>query len=47
MKIEVSKVTQLKISDIPFLDLINVYLENINTGGGRIIIECCGKGVIH
>jgi len=45
MKVEISKnnIQQLKINDIPGLDLVNVYLENIEPGKGRILIECYGK----
>jgi len=45
MQIEIFKnsIKQLKISDHPGLDLVNVYLENIEPGKGRILIECWGK----
>ena len=45
MKVEISKnsVKNLKISEIANLDLVNVYLENIEPGKGRILIECYGK----
>jgi len=43
MKIETNTVKSLKISEVDGLDLINVYLEDIAPGKGRIIIECYGK----
>ena len=43
MKIETSTVMSLKISEVERLDLINVFLEDMNKGKGRIIVECYGK----
>ena len=43
MKIIKTQVTQLKVSEIERLDLINVYLEDMVAGQGRIIIECYGQ----
>jgi hypothetical protein len=37
------KIKQLKIKDAPALGLINVYLEDIADGKGRVIIECYGQ----
>lgn len=43
MKINEEKVTKLRISEVDNLDLINVILDDINPGRGRIMIECYGK----
>jgi len=43
MKIETSKVTMLRITDVPRLDPIRVTLDNGELGKGRITIECYSK----
>lgn len=43
MKINEETVTKLQISDVKSLDLINVFLDDLGPGQGRIIIECFGK----
>lgn len=43
MKIERSKVSILRISQVPGLDPIRVTLDDIGPGQGRINIECWGK----
>lgn len=42
MKVEQNQVKTLKISDIPGLDLITVYLEDLGVNKGKITIECYG-----
>jgi len=44
MKVDVTNnIQQLKISNVDRLDLVNVYLEDLEEGKGRIIIECWGS----
>ncbi len=43
MKIERSQVTKLTISDIPRLDPITVFAEDLGPRQGKITIECYGK----
>lgn len=43
MKIERSEVTKLVITDIPRLDPITVFAEDIGPRQGKIVIECYGR----
>lgn len=43
MKIETTKVTKIKLTDINRLDPIHIFLEDIAKGSGRITISCYGK----
>lgn len=43
MKVTTSLVTQLKITEVPNLDPIDVMLENFEPGKGRITIRCYTK----
>ncbi|MCX4025141.1 hypothetical protein H0A36_30080 [Endozoicomonas sp. SM1973] len=43
MKVEQSKVTKIKLTDLERLDPITVFLEDFELGKGKITIECYGK----
>lgn len=43
MKIERSEVTKLVITDIPRLDPVTVFAEDIGPRQGKIVIECYGR----
>lgn len=43
MKVELSLITKVRITEVKNLDLINVTLDDITPGKGRIMIECYGK----
>lgn len=43
MKVETTKVSMLRITDVRGLDPIRVTLDDIGPGKGRINIECCGQ----
>ena len=44
MKVEILRsITKVKITQVKNLDLINVYIDNIKKGSGRILIECYGE----
>lgn len=43
MKVEATKVTMLRITDVPSLDPIRVTLDDIGPSQGRINIECYGQ----
>lgn len=43
MKIERTQVTKLLITDVPRLDPITVFLEDLGPNRGKMIIECYGR----
>lgn len=43
MKVEQSKVTKLRITEVENLDPITVFLEDFGPGKGQITIQCYGK----
>lgn len=43
MKIESSKITKLKLTELKRLDPVSVFVEDIEPGKGKITIECYGK----
>jgi hypothetical protein len=43
MKVEQSKVTKLKLTDLDRLDPITIFLEDFEPRKGKITIECFGK----
>lgn len=43
MKVEASETRTLLITDVPDLDPVTVFLQDLGPGRGRIVVECYGK----
>lgn len=43
MKVEASETRTLLITDVPRLDPVTVFLQDLGDGRGRLVVECYGK----